>query len=175
MAERHYEYIGPNLADAYDPAPVGRAVRAVCNAGGDALHGGITENTPIRTGNLRTSWYRVPAIPEPDNRYASYVQTEVSYAPYVEYGTGLYGPKHAKYLIGPHPPKTLLVWTDPKTGKKMAARRVMHPGSPGADMRKWGVAIAEVRLDQATLAAREVFKREIEAQIASAQAKVVKG
>ena len=83
--------------------------------------------------------------------YESGAESELEYAPYVEHGTGLWGPKHAKYLIVPKRPDGWLRWIDPDTGNPVFAKRVMHPGSPGNHMFEIGVAIAE-----------QEFEREVE-------------
>lgn len=140
----------------------------MCNTGGDALHGRIVENTPVRTGNLRTSWYRTPAVEE-GQHYRSYVRTEVDYAPFVNYGTGLYGPKHTKYLIEPVKAK-MLSWIDPKSAQRVYAHRVWHPGSEGAFMIEYGAAKTEAELQMVLARDLELFKREMEAQAAKAQA-----
>lgn len=50
---------------------------------------------------------------------------DVKHALFVERGTGLYGPKHAKYPIVPRR-KNWLSWA--KGGARYFAKRVMHPG-----------------------------------------------
>jgi len=165
------QYIGPDLAAAFSAGSVSGTLRKLCNAGGDALHANIAANTPVRTGNLRTSWYRLPAVPE-ENRYVSYIRTDVSYSPHVEYGTGLYGPEHRKYEIKPKTPGGMLSWMDPKTGQRVYARHVWHPGSPGAHMREFGVARTEAALEEIAYPALEEFKAGYEAQILKAQSRV---
>jgi hypothetical protein len=133
------------------------------DAGLDLLHELIVEFTPIRTGNLRTSWFTS----------GSTVKTEVDYAPYVNYGTGLFGPEHRKYLIEPHPPKRFLSWIDPARGGRVFARRVWHPGSEGAHMIEKAAAAMEAGLLTARLQTHlETFKRDMEAQAAKAQERV---
>lgn len=80
--------------------------------------------------------------------YHSGVETHVEYAPYVEHGTGLWGPRHAKYEIKPKTPGGTLAWPDRHTGKMIFAKRVMHPGSPGAHMFAIGVAVTEHEFDR---------------------------
>lgn len=149
-------------------APAKRAAQRLANSGGDALHGRITENTPVRTGNLRTSWYRTPAVPV-GKRYSTHVATEVDYAPYVNYGTGLKNPEHPrKYLIEPVRAK-MLHWIDPKSGEDRYAHRVWHPGSEGAFMIESGAAKTEAELARTVAADLDLFKREMEAQALKAQ------
>ena len=71
----------------------------------------------------------------------------MEYAPYVEDGTGLWGPKHAKYEIKPKRPGGWLRWIDPMTGDPVFARRVMHPGWPGNHMFAIGAALTEQEFD----------------------------
>ena len=145
------KYYGPDLSKIADPTPVREAMRRMADRGGDALHEWIGQFTPIRTGNLATSWYREPTerkLHGTSEALESRVATDVDYAPYVNYGTGLYGPEHRKYLIEPHPPKTLLRWIDPATGQPMYAKRVWHPGSPGNYMIEKGVVWVESTLQE---------------------------
>jgi hypothetical protein len=142
----------------------------MANTGGDALQRRIRENTPVRTGALRESWIRTEATKH-ENRYESRVQTDVDYAPYVNYGTGLWGPKHMKYLIEPvHAP--MLSWIDPKSGKRVYAQRVWHPGSPGAFMLEYGAAKTEAEIEVILLPDLEQMKAEYEALAVKAQVKL---
>lgn len=91
------------------------------------------EATPVDTGELKRGWYQLPVV-SMGERIQSGIASDVKYAPHVEFGTGLWGPKHAKYPILPKKPGGWLRWIDPKTGKPVFARKVMHPGSPGRYM-----------------------------------------
>ena len=51
----------------------------------------------------------------------------MEYAPYVNYGTGLWGPEHRKYLIEPIEPKKALSWIDPVGGKPGVRRAGVAP------------------------------------------------
>lgn len=75
--------------------------------------------------------------------YESGCETNLSYAPYVEEGTGLYGPHRQMYEIRPKNPNGWLKFTDQKTGEVIFARKVMHPGSPGSHMFAIGAVMAE--------------------------------
>jgi hypothetical protein len=178
MADAQFvtQYIGPYLSDAFDDAPVKDALDAMANRGGDELHEWISQYTPIRTGNLATSWYRERTKRELHGTamaHISRVATDVDYAPYVNYGTGLFGPQHKKYLIEPHPPKTLLVWTDPHTGRTMAAPRVWHPGSPGSYMVERGVVWVESTLQETMAPELEKWKAAAEVVVEGAMRGVV--
>lgn len=137
-------YIGGALADLYDEAPTRRALVKMADRGTDRLAELIELHTPVDTGNLKGSWKKTPLVIKPGfhTRYERRVFTEVEYAPYVEHGTGLWGPKHAKYLIVPKKPGGVLHWIGPG-GESVFATRVWHPGSPGAHMVVKGVADVE--------------------------------
>jgi hypothetical protein len=142
----------------------------MANTGGNRLHERIRENTPVRTGVLRESWLRTPTE-NIGNRYETHVRTEVDYAPYVNYGTGLWGPEHRKYLIEPIPPNQLLSWRDPVSGRRAYARYVWHPGSPPAHMIEYGAAKTESELGTIMDGDLQLFKTEMEALAVSAQAR----
>jgi hypothetical protein len=169
-------YIGPKLADLFDDTPVKRTCLRMADTGGDRLHAMISALTPVKTGNLATSWYREPTRRELHGTvpaYVSTVATDVDYAPYVNYGTGLWGPEHRKYLIEPHPPNQALTWIDPLTGRRVFARRVWHSGSPGEHMIEKGGALVESLLNEIMVTDLEIFKREMEAQAVEAMRGVV--
>lgn len=170
------KYIGPNLPTAFDDMPVREALRDMANTGGDRLHALIAELTPVKTGNLATSWYRKPTNKELHGTvtaYVSTVATDVDYAPYVNYGTGLHGPKGTKYLIEPHPPRKFLRWTDPLTGAPRFARRVWHPGSEGAGMVEKACGAIEGFLDEIMEADLQRFKRASEVKVMQSMKGVV--
>ena len=159
-------YVGPYLPDVFAQEPLDRALRRTAEKGGDRLHEYIVAFTPIKTGNLATSWYRKPTRRELHGTTAAYVApvaTDVSYAPYVNYGTGLWGPEHRKYLIEPHPPNRFLSWIDPLTGKRVFARRVWHPGSEGHHMIENAGSVVHAGLNEMMLPELETYKREAEA------------
>lgn len=156
-------YEGGSLADLFDPGPTRRAARELADLGGDTLHEFVVRNTPIDSGNLRSSWARVPTLPGvrgTNPTYESRVVTEVEYAPYVEHGTGLYGPEHRKYLIEPRHPGGMLRWMS--GGQEHFARRVWHPGSPGAHMMAAALAKTEVEWANRTGSVMERWKRATE-------------
>lgn len=170
------KYIGPDLAAMFDPEPTKITLRKMADTGGDHLHGMIAAFTPIKTGNLATSWYRKETSRElhgTSTAYVSRVATDVEYAPYVNYGTGLYGPKHAKYLIEPKPPNQFLSWIDPLTGQRRFARRVWHPGSEGAHMMEKAAGAVEGFLNEIMLADLESYKRLTEAKVLESMTGVV--
>jgi hypothetical protein len=137
----------------------------------------IRENTPVRTFHLRESYERTPIRyrQQTVNGYASIrwsayawegeVFTEVEYAPYVEFGTGLWGPKRKKYKIQPKKPGGVLAFTPYSrmpnggvildvqgqplaSGKPVMVRFVMHPGSPGHHMFQIGTTMTEHEMQE---------------------------
>lgn len=92
------------------------------------------KKTPEQTGDLARAW----ESDEKAHKAVTFVGTAMSakwfnekeYAQYVNYGTGLWGPEHKKYLILPKDPDGMLHWVD-KAGVDRFAKSVLHPGSPG--------------------------------------------
>ena len=114
-------------------------------------------------GHLRDSITERKLLIYTDSRgnrvYESGAETEVSYAPYVEEGTGLWGPKRSKYIIRPKRPGGWLSWitqhgftrrdgTFVQPGTRVFAKKVEHPGSPGNHMFKIGVLMVEAEFDE---------------------------
>ena len=160
------KYFGPDLAEMFAQEPLTRALRSMADTGGDRLHDYIVAFTPIKTGNLATSWYRKTTRRElhgTSTAYVAPVASDVSYAPYVNYGTGLWGPEHRKYLIEPHAPNKFLSWVDPLTGKRVFARRVWHSGSEGHHMIEKAGSMIHATLNEMMLPDLERYKRETEA------------
>lgn len=84
-----------------------------------------------RSGHLEQS---ITGRVESDNPVVGVLTTGGAIAPYAVYlhgGTGLYGPRHAKYLIVPRDRgdgrQHFLRWATPD-GRFVFARKVMHPG-----------------------------------------------
>jgi hypothetical protein len=106
-------YVGGSLVSLFDEdaqAETALAARRMAQRGAERWQEITTENTPIGGqagegaggGNLRSSWYVIPAQRVVDPRgpaYEAQVASDVDYAPHVEYGTGLWGPSHSKYPI----------------------------------------------------------------------------
>lgn len=128
-------YVGGKTAPWFKSAPVDVFMNAaVVLVAGEARE--IAEkNTPVDTGDLRENW----KSDKKGHKAVTFVGTALSagwsndldYAAYVNYGTGLYGPEHKKYLILPKTPGGKLHWVDKKSGEDITAAGVMHPGSPG--------------------------------------------
>jgi hypothetical protein len=132
-------YSGPKISLAVNEMiPVtSRSGRKITRRVGEALEKEIVALTPVDTGQLKESWHRGPvrvALSETGHVvWEISVSTEKDYAPYVEHGTGIYGPKHAKYPIRPKKPGGWLHWIG-KDGEDVFAKLVMHQGSPGQHM-----------------------------------------
>lgn len=150
-------YTGGSLVSLFDEEPQGltrAALRLMAERGGDRMVELTVMNTPIYHGNLRSSWYQIPVNKThfgPWEAWESGVATEVDYAPHVEYGTGLWGPKGAKYPIRPKDPSGWLKWTDAETGETRYAKQVMHPGSPGQHMVAIAADVVEAEFDGGVL------------------------
>lgn len=140
-------YVGGRLAPWFDTSPTKKFLNRAAEAGGDRMAEVAALNTPVRTSHLRESWRTkavvVMTMPAGEVAYVSGAETFVEYAPYVEWGTGLWGPKHAKYPIRPKNPDGWLRWIDPHTGLPVFAKLVMHPGSPGNHMMAIAANVAE--------------------------------
>lgn len=129
-------YVGGSLTSLFDEhqqATTEETMRDMANAAIDVWKEATEKATPVDTGALKASWYTLKAQPGSVS-IESQVASNIDYAPHVEYGTGLWGPNKAKYPIVPKKPGGWLRWIDPKTGKEIFARKVMHPGSPGRYM-----------------------------------------
>lgn len=131
--------------------------------GGKRMTGWVKKNTPVDTTHLRDSIEQMAVKVYPWG-WESGAATDVDYGPHVEHGTGLWGPKHAKYKIEPKKPGGVLAFfarvTTPegvplmseqsgqnlKTGNLVFARYVMHPGSPGQHMFAIGTEMTEHEL-----------------------------
>lgn len=164
---------GGRLAPLFELEPSKRAVRKMADTGGDSLHDYAVRNTPIDTGNLRSSWYRTRTKKRPTpvgEAFESEVKTDVNYAPYVENGTGLYGPTHAKYLIEPKNAKSLS-WMGPG-GSRVFASHVWHPGSPGQHMMASATAKVEALYEDIQKGNLRQWVRETEALEAKAMSGV---
>lgn len=147
--------------DAVDPA-----LRQMADDGGRVMTERTVENTPVETGELRASIKQKAVIRVESVNGAAYesgAYTDVIYAAYVEEGTGLWGPKHAKYRIEPKTPGGVLAFYvnmktpegkthfdgsyNPVEGNLVFARYVMHPGSPGQHMFAIGATFVEAEFD----------------------------
>lgn len=151
----------------------------------------IRLNTPVATFHLRNTYKRtgisygqLASLGYTSIRWAAYawtgkVYSEVEYAPFVEMGTGLWGPKRKKYKIQPKKPGGVLAFTPydrtpngsvildvegapSKTGGLVTVRFVMHPGSPGNHMFQIGAELTEHEVAEWSLEPLRLWKSEVE-------------
>lgn len=127
-------YKGGKLAPWFDSSPVDSFMKAAVVTVAAEGREIAEKNTPIQTGDLRRAWEseKKPhkAVTFVGVGWSASWSNSVEYAQYVNYGTGLFGPEHKKYLILPKKPGGTLHWVD-KGGADVYAGGVMHPGSPG--------------------------------------------
>lgn len=152
----------------------------------------IETNTPVETYHLRRSYKKTAVVYRrvPDFGFQMFawegtVYTEVEYAPYVELGTGLWGPKHAKYEIKPKKPGGVLAFqpyvhgpggavilnvhgAPSKLGRTVMVRFVLHPGSPGNRMFQIGVQMTEMEVDEWSAYPLQLWHREVESRLVAA-------
>lgn len=160
-------YVGDSLTPFFGQGRNPALMRELANLGGDRMVDWTVRNTPIDTGNLRTSWYQLDV-----NRkvtllgpgWESGVATQVEYAPYVEYGTGLWGPDHSTYTIRPKDPHGWLRWRDRATGQWVYSKAVQHPGSPGQHMVAIAAAMTEAEFERVAEPLLSGWGRAVEAQ-----------
>lgn len=139
-------YEGPSLAHVFDfEDSVRDLLHDLVDRGGDEMTANVREKTPVGKrpfesgyvpGHLLASISKKTVVVYPSLEglvYESGTETDVDYAPYVENGTGLWGPARAMYEIRPKNPEGWLRFHD-KNGNLVFAKRVLHQGSPGAHM-----------------------------------------
>jgi hypothetical protein len=148
-------YIGGRLEPLFRPREVPGLCRKLAERGGREMVANVKRNTPIGAvnpydphipGGLRESIKQIHLRVYPrlgSTVYESGAETNVDYAPFVEHGTGLWGPYRRMYEIRPKRPGGWLSWVDPKSGDRIFARRVLHPGSPGNHMFEIGAHLTE--------------------------------
>jgi hypothetical protein len=148
-------YVGRRLEPLFNRSLIDNTCRDMANHGGERMTAIVKQNTPIGhqpftenyvPGRLRESIEKklLVVTRRPNGSvYVSGAETHVEYAPFVENGTGLWGPHRAKYEIRPKRPDGWLSWIDQETGERIFAKRVMHPGSPGNHMFAIGVHLTE--------------------------------
>lgn len=160
-------YRGGLLASWFDTEENARAAHRMADIGRARLHELIVLHTPVDTGHLRTTWKDEPIVVVVDERgeivYRTGVFTEDEIAPYVEHGTGLWGPRHAKYEIRPKKPGGMLHFLTPE-GAHVFTKLVRHPGSPGAHMVAISVGELEAALPALLQAELELWAWRVERQ-----------
>jgi HK97 gp10 family phage protein len=109
-----------------------RIITDVLDTSALMIMGSAKENAPVDTGILRGSITK-SNVSKAGDSYKVSVGSNVEYAPYQEYGTGIYVgrgfiyPKRSRFLI----------WKDRRSGKMILAKRVR--GVPGKFYFKKGV------------------------------------
>ena len=184
-----FQWAGDSLADAVDGMidEVHTTGYRLAETGLDRFEHNVEINTPVKTRKLRQSYKQTPVdyVLAQHGIAAAYcwegtVFTEVTYAEYVERGTGLWGPRHAKYKIEPKEPGgvlrfrpymrapdgSVLLNINHGVRKHMAvyAKFVMHPGSPGAAMFRIGATLTEAQADEWSRGIMAQWKRQMELQ-----------
>jgi hypothetical protein len=145
-------YKGGKLAPWFGPVPTRilmQTAPVVVAAEGREI---AEKNTPVETGDLKAAWMSDKKA----SKAATYLGlgmeaswfNKLEYAPYVNYGTGLYGPEARKYLIVPKKPGGTLHWVDRATGADVYAKAVLHPGSPGNYMLEISADVVEATWDR---------------------------
>lgn len=161
-------YSGGKLAPWFGSAPVKIVMQTapvLIAAEGREI---AEKNTPVETGDLRAAWMSDKKA----TKAATYIGigTEASwfnkldYAPYVNYGTGLYGPEAKKYLILPKKPGGTLHWVDRLTGQDVYAKSVLHPGSPGSYMLEISADVVEATWERIIRPILRNWARQMERQ-----------
>lgn len=161
-------YIGGKTAPWFGTKPVDVFMRAAPVAVAKEGREVAEKNTPIDTGDLRAAWM----ADNTPSRAVSLVgvgwkaswYNKLEYAPYVNYGTGLYGPEHKKYLILPKKPGGSLHWVDKLTGQDVYAKSVMHPGSPGNYMLEISADFVETTWDKIVKPLLRIWAKSTERQ-----------
>lgn len=173
-------YRGPSLAHLFDFEDDAKNLsRDLAKEGGSRLTDAVRTLTPVGhnpfqegyvPGHLLASIAQKITVVYFDAAigatvYESGTETNVDYAVYVENGTGLWGPARAMYEIRPKKPDGWLRFHD-AAGNVIFAKRVLHPGSPGAHMFTRGAALADEQF-------REWADREVEHWSVDREAQIV--
>jgi hypothetical protein len=161
-------YVGGNIALCFPEEPTRDACREMAEHGGEQMKRLAQVKTPVRTGILRESWKRKPLeiglSATGHAEYRSGAETDVEYAPYIEHGTGTWGPKHAPYVILPKKPGGVLHWKN-KAGEDVFARRVVHPGIHGHHMMADAAGLLEIITPMLMVGELEKWKQKYELAI----------
>lgn len=160
-------YWGGFLTPWFQDRPNDRAMRNMVRVGVTYASEIAAERTPEATGDLKRAWKTGRAF-----RTMSFMgyawqaswENDLDYAEFVNYGTGLYGPEHRKYLIVPKKPGGTLHWVDRVTGEDVFAKHVLHPGSPGHHMLEISANALEATWQRLVRPVLRNWAREVERQ-----------
>jgi hypothetical protein len=160
-------YVGGSVAAFFGEvaqAATKETARRMCADAAESVERIARANTPVKTGVLRAAWYKTEPVDTGD-RWSADIANDTDYAGYVENGTGVYGPKHAPYMIRPKKPGGVLRWVG-KDGTVVFARYALHPGSPGNHMLEIAMTTTEALAQDGALFAGslEFWVREVEGQ-----------
>lgn len=111
----------------------------------EAIQGRVQENTPVVTGALKESVLTTPVVQDARGNYTANVESELEYAPYVEYGT-------SPHVI--HPSEAQALAFD---GRVVA--EVHHPGNRGRHMFRQGAI--EFEAGEAEVIAKKNAKKHL--------------
>lgn len=147
-------YTGQRLAPLFDRGSIDRVCRELADHAGDRVLYWTRINTPIGhrpfdefyvPGQLRASIEKKLLVVYPSRGglvYESGAESNLSYAGFVEEGTGLYGKYRRMYVIRPKNPDGWLRFHD-EHGNVVFAKEVHHPGIHGQHMFAIGVHMTE--------------------------------
>lgn len=133
-------YSGDRLQNLFTPALSRRAARRMAERGAEEFRANTVQNTPINDhphpsrppGTARKGWTTKPVIgpikAASHETYETGIESDDDVTVFLEYGTGLYGPKGQAYWIFPKDPDGFLSFFDRKTGDWVHAKAVHHPG-----------------------------------------------
>ena len=167
-------YYGGKLAPWFRTGPTKKFCIALAHRGGERFTEAARAMTPVGEyvdghigGTLKAGWRTLPVTPGvrmARPTYESGTENRVEYAWYVENGTGLWGPNHAKYVIRPRKPGGWLRWIDPLTMRPIFAREVHHPGIRPQHMTTRAAAAVEVTFDRMASPLLRIWAHETESQ-----------
>lgn len=155
-------YRGPSLAHIFDFEDDAKDLsRELAREGGSRMTENVRALTPVGHNPFQEGYVPGHLLASIEQKivvvyfdaalgatvYESGTETNLDYGPYVENGTGLWGPHRSFYEIRPKNPDGWLRFHD-ADGNVVFAKRVLHPGSPGAHMFTRGAAMTDEQFRQ---------------------------
>jgi HK97 gp10 family phage protein len=110
----------------------------LCPVKSGRLKGSITYATKTNKSNVRSPAKSEDGISHDGSQDTVLIGTNVEYAPYVEYGTGLEGPKNQPIVITPKNKKALF-WK----GADHPVKKVVSPGMPAQPFLRRGFELTK--------------------------------